>query len=86
VLATGVLEALTTARQHFHSNTLVDRLGNAPELAGDDSLASLAHRLHEQVIVLTSADLYYCMGWLAVALLLPICLMPSRVYPPRALN
>lgn len=86
VVATGVLDALTTARQHFHSNTLVDRLGNTPGLAADDSLTSLAHRVHEQVVVLTSADLYYCMGWLAVALLVPICLMPTRVYPPRALN
>lgn len=85
VVATGVLEALTTARQHFHSNTLVDRLGNSPALASEDSVSSLAHRLHEQVVVLTSADLYYCMGWLAVALMLLIPLMPTRVFPPRAL-
>jgi DHA2 family multidrug resistance protein len=86
VVATGVLEALTTARQHFHSNTLVDRLGNSPGLAAEDSVASLAHRIHEQVVVLTSADLYYCMGWLAVGLMLLIPLMPTRVYPPRALK
>lgn len=89
VVATGVIEALTTARQHFHSNNLVDRLGNAPWLSGDGSGAdpvALSHRLHEQVVVLTSADLYYCMGWLAVALMLLIPVMPTRVYPPRALN
>jgi len=86
VVATGVLEALTTSRQHFHSNTLVDRLGNSPWLAAEDTVASLAHRLHEQVVVLTSADLYYCMGWLAAALILLIPLMPTRVYPPRALH
>lgn len=85
VVATGVLEALTTARQHFHSNTLVDRIGNSPALIADDAIASLAHRVHEQVVVLTSADLYYCMGWLAVGLMLLIPLMPTRVYPPRAL-
>ncbi len=84
VVATGVLDALTTSRQHFHSNVLVDRLGNTPELAGQDALASLAHRIHEQVVTLTSIDLYYCMGWVAAALILPIALMPSRVYPPRA--
>ncbi|MFJ4143197.1 MFS transporter [Pseudomonas sp. NPDC089734] len=86
VVATGVLEALTTARQHFHSSMLVDRLGNSPWLATDDSIASLSHRLHEQAVVLTSADLYFCMGWLAFALILLIPLMPTRVYPPRALN
>nr|WP_244182710.1 MFS transporter [Pseudomonas floridensis] len=86
VIATGVLEALTTARQHFHSNVLVDRLGNAPWLATDDSVASLTHRLHEQAVVLTSADLYVCMGWLAAWLILLIPLMPTRVYPPRATN
>ena len=84
VIATGVLDALTTSRQHFHSNMLVDRLGNTPELAGSDSAASLAHRIHEQVVTLTSIDLYYCMGWVAVAFILLIPLMPSRVYPPRA--
>ncbi|WP_122317333.1 MFS transporter [Pseudomonas cichorii] len=86
VLATGVLEALTTARQHFHSTMLVDHLGNSPLLATDDSVAALSQRLHEQVVVLTSADLYWCMGWLAAALILLIPLMPGRVYPPRALN
>jgi DHA2 family multidrug resistance protein len=84
VIATGVLDALTTARQHFHSNRLVDRLGNSPELAAEDSLSALAHRIHEQVVTLTSIDLYYCMGWLAAGLILLIPLMPSRVYPPRA--
>ncbi|MFJ3485241.1 MFS transporter [Pseudomonas sp. NPDC090202] len=84
VVATGVLDALTTSRQHFHSNMLVDRLGNSPELAGSDSPASLAQRIHEQVVTLTSIDLYYCMGWVAAALILLIPLMTRRVYPPRA--
>jgi DHA2 family multidrug resistance protein len=84
VIATGVLEALTTARQHFHSNALVDRLGNSPQLYGEDTPASMAHRIHEQVVTLTSIDLYYCMGWVAAAFILLIPLMPSRVYPPRA--
>lgn len=84
VIATGVLDALTTSRQHFHSSMLVDRLGNSPQLAGEDSTASLAHRIHEQVVTLTSIDLYYCMGWLAAAFIVLIPLMPSRVYPPRA--
>ncbi|MBZ9783642.1 MFS transporter [Pseudomonas sp. REP124] len=82
VIATGVLETLTTARLHFHSTMLVDRLGNSP-LAESDS-AGLAHRLHEQAVVLTAADLYLCMAGVAVALILLIFWMPTRIYPPRA--
>ncbi|MCP2024123.1 UNVERIFIED_ORG: DHA2 family multidrug resistance protein [Pseudomonas reinekei] len=82
VIATGVIEALTTARLHFHSTMLVDRLGNSP-LAERDS-ASLAHRLHEQALVLTSSDLYLCMAGLAVTLILLIFWLPTRIYPPRA--
>ena len=82
VIATGVIEALTTARLHFHSTMLVDRLGNSP-LAERDS-ASLAHRLHEQAVVLTSSDLYLCMAGIAVTLILLIFWLPTRIYPPRA--
>ena len=82
VIATGVIEALTTARQHFHSTMLVDRLGNSP-LADSDS-AGLAHRLHQQVVVLTASDLYLCMAGVALALILLIFWMPTRIYPPRA--
>ncbi|VVQ08530.1 putative multidrug resistance protein EmrY [Pseudomonas fluorescens] len=82
VIATGVIEALTTARLHFHSTMLVDRLGNSP-LAERDS-ASLAHRLHEQAVVLTSSDLYLCMAGIAVTLILLIFWLPTRIFPPRA--
>ncbi|MGX1089310.1 MFS transporter [Pseudomonas sp. AP3_22 TE3818] len=81
VIATGVIEALTTARLHFHSTMLVDRLGNSP-LTERDS-ASLAHRLHEQALVLTSSDLYLCMAGVAVTLILLIFWLPTRIYPPR---
>jgi len=82
VIATGVIEALTTSRLHFHSTMLVDNLGNSP-LADSDS-AGLAHRLHEQAVVLTSSDLYLCMAGVALALILLIFWLPTRVYPPRA--
>jgi DHA2 family multidrug resistance protein len=82
VVATGVLDALTTTRLHFHSTMLVDSLGNSP-LVDSDS-ASLAHRLHKQAVVLTSADLYYCMAGLAAVLILLIFWLPTRIYPPRA--
>ena len=82
VVATGVLDALTTARLHFHSTHLVDRLGNSPWVEGNP--ADLARRLHQQALVLTSADLYACMAVLAGAMILLIFWLPTRIYPPRA--
>jgi DHA2 family multidrug resistance protein len=82
VIATGIIEALTTARLHFHSTMLVDNLGNSP-LADSDN-AGLAHRLHEQAVVLTASDLYLCMAGVAAALILLIFWLPTRMYPPRA--
>ncbi|WP_447592552.1 MFS transporter [Aquipseudomonas campi] len=83
VLAGGVLDALTTARLHFHSSMLVDRLGNNP-LALDGQGAGLAQRLHQQAVVLTSADLYLYVAVIAAALILIIPFVPTRIYPPRA--
>jgi len=82
VIATGVLETLTTARLHLHSTMLVDSLGNSP--LADSSGADLAHRIHVQALVLTSSDLYLCMAGIALALILLIFWLPTRMYPPRA--
>jgi DHA2 family multidrug resistance protein len=87
VAATGLIEGLGTVREHFHSSMLVDRLGNNP-LVADQSvdaahgLGELAHRIHEQALVLTSADLYRVMALIAVGLLLLVAVLPVRVYPP----
>jgi DHA2 family multidrug resistance protein len=82
VVATGVIDALTTHRLHFHSTMLVDSLGNSP--LADSDAAGLAHRLHQQAVVLTSSDLYYVMAGVAAVLILLIFWMPTRIYPPRA--
>lgn len=82
VIATGVLEALTTSRLHFHSTMLVDSLGNSPLV--DTDATGLAHRLHEQAVVLTSSDLYLCMAGVTLVLILLIFWLPTRIYPPRA--
>ncbi|MBB2494901.1 MFS transporter [Aquipseudomonas ullengensis] len=81
VLAGALLEVMSTARLHFHSTSLVDRLGNTP-LLGDS--ANLATRLHQQAQVLTSSDLYLGTALLAVVLILIIPFVPTRIYPPRA--
>ncbi|TDN59281.1 MFS transporter [Paraburkholderia sp. BL10I2N1] len=85
--ATGLLEGLGTAREHFHSSMLVDRLGNNALVTGQSidavhGLGELAHRIHEQAVVLTSADLYRVMAGIAVAFLLVIPVLPVRIYPP----
>jgi DHA2 family multidrug resistance protein len=95
-VATAILEGVGTAREHFHSSMLVDRLGNTPlvERLGNNpfaggqntesghGLGELAQRIHEQAEVLTSADLYLVMAGIAVALLLVIPFLPVRIYPP----
>jgi MFS transporter, DHA2 family, multidrug resistance protein len=85
--ATGLLEGLGTAREHFHSSMLVDRLGNKALVAAQSidtghGLGELAHRIHEQAEVLTSADLYRVMAGIAVAFILIIPVLPVRIYPP----
>ncbi|HEX7913526.1 MAG TPA: MFS transporter [Paraburkholderia sp.] len=85
--ATGFIEWLGTAREHFHSSMLVDRLGNDALVTGQSinaahGLGELAHRIHEQAVVLTSADLYRVMAGIAVAFLLVVPVLPVRIYPP----
>ncbi|MGF6781354.1 MFS transporter [Paraburkholderia sp. GAS334] len=85
--ATGLIEGLGTAREHFHSSMLVDQLGNNALVTGQSidavhGLGELAHRIHEQAVVLTSADLYCVMAGIAVAFLFVVPVLPVRVYPP----
>ncbi|CAE6877092.1 putative multidrug resistance protein EmrY [Paraburkholderia nemoris] len=85
--ANGLIEGLGTTREHFHSSMLVDRLGNNTLVTGQSidavhGLGELAHRIHEQAVVLTSADLYRVMAAIAVAFLFVIPVLPVRIYPP----
>jgi MFS transporter, DHA2 family, multidrug resistance protein len=86
-VATGLIDGLGTAREHFHSSMLVDQLGNtalvtSQSINPDHGLGELAHRVHEQAVVLTSADLYLVMAGIAVAFLFVIPVLPVRIYPP----
>jgi DHA2 family multidrug resistance protein len=85
--ASGLIEGLATAREHFHSSMLVDQLGNNALVTSQSidpvhGLGELAHRIHVQAVVLTSADLYRVMACIAVAFLLVIPVLPVRIYPP----
>jgi DHA2 family multidrug resistance protein len=86
-VATALIEGLSTDREHLHSNMLVDHLGNHALVASQSvdaaySLGELAHRIHEQAVVLTSADLYRVMAGVAIALLFLVPVLPVRIYPP----
>jgi DHA2 family multidrug resistance protein len=88
-VGTGLVTGLGTAREHYHSVMLVDRLGSEPltaSQAGDrtGTFADLAGRIHEQAVVLMSADLYLVMAAITTALVLLIPIVPVRVRPPRA--
>ena len=86
-MATAIIEGVGTSRERLHSNMLVDQLGNHSDvtsatLAAGHTIAELAHRIHEQALVLTSADLYLVMAGIAVALLFLVPVLPVRIYPP----
>jgi DHA2 family multidrug resistance protein len=86
-IATALIEGLGTARERFHSNMLVDHLGNhalvtSQSIDAVHSVGELAHRIHVQALVLTSADLYRVMAGVAIALLLLVPVLPVRIYPP----
>ena len=86
-VATALIEGLSTDREHLHSNMLVDHLGNHALVASQSvdavhGLGELAHRIHEQAVVLTSADLYRVMAGVAIALLFLVPVLPVRIYPP----
>jgi MFS transporter, DHA2 family, multidrug resistance protein len=86
-VATGLIDGLGTAREHFHSTMLVDQLGNTALVTSQSidqvhGLGELAHRVHEQAVVLTSADLYLVMAGIAIAFIFVIPVLPVRIYPP----
>jgi DHA2 family multidrug resistance protein len=86
-VATGLIEGLGTDRERLHSNTLVDHLGNhalvtSRSINAAHGLGELAHRIHEQAVVLSSADLYCVMAGVAIAVLLLVPVLPVRIYPP----
>jgi DHA2 family multidrug resistance protein len=91
VLGSAVVSILMTWREHYHSNRLVDHLGNAQQalglrleqLGGAENIGRLAGQVRGQAGVLAASDTLLAMSWLAAALLVLIPLMPLRVYPPR---
>jgi MFS transporter, DHA2 family, multidrug resistance protein len=86
-VATALIEGLGTDRERVHSNMLVDHMGNHALVTSQSidavrGLGELAHRIHEQAVVLSSADLYRVMVGVAIAVLFLVPVLPVRIYPP----
>jgi DHA2 family multidrug resistance protein len=86
-VATALIEGLGTRRERLHSNVLVDHLGNhalvtSQSVDAAHGIAGLAHCVHVQALVLTSADLYRVMACVAITLLFLVPVLPVRIYPP----
>ncbi|WP_424069093.1 MFS transporter [Paraburkholderia sp.] len=86
-MATAIIEGIGTNRERLHSNMLVDQLGNhsivsSQSINAAHGIGELAHRIHEQAEVLTSADLYLIMAGIAFATFLLVPVLPVRIYPP----
>lgn len=82
IVAGVALQQVITWREHFHSNHLVDQLGNLSQLDLAAS-ADLAGRIREQAFVLTYADAYLVMLLVLGALLIALLTLPPRAYPPQ---
>ncbi|KRP51162.1 MFS transporter [Pseudomonas poae] len=86
VAAACGIEVLSIHREHFHSTVLVDQLGNRPLHDSAISVSEIAHRVHEQVMTLTSADLYTYVGIACVVMIPLIAILPTRIYPPAIIK
>jgi DHA2 family multidrug resistance protein len=88
-IASGLIDSLLTWREHTHTNILLDRFG-ATRFVLDgfkgrsNDLASFAHAVRDQALVLALADIALVMIGIAGALLLLNFMLPTRVYPPAA--
>lgn len=86
VAAGCVIELLSQSREHFHSTVLVDQFGNRGVHRDADVVNTVSHRIHEQVTVLTSADLYLCVAAACIVLIPLIAILPTRIFPPSVIK
>ncbi len=86
IIAGVVLENFITAREHFHSNVLLDRLGaqrSALQPLLDGPSAGLAARVREQAFVLSFSDAFLALLVVIGLLALLLLAVPTRAYPPQ---
>ncbi|MCH1921438.1 MFS transporter [Shewanella sp. A3A] len=82
VAAGCVIEVLSLKREHFHSTVLVDQLGNSGLNPQAHAMGDVAHRIEQQVTVLTSADLYLYVAIACIVLIPLVAILPTRIFPP----
>lgn len=87
VVGASALESFITHREHLHSNTLLDDLGNNHDALGslypDHPLASVAQRVREQAFVLSFSDAFIALVGVIVLLSIILLTLPKRAYPPQ---
>jgi DHA2 family multidrug resistance protein len=88
-IAAALIDAVLTWREHIHSNVLLDRFGASRFVltalpGGQPDVATLDQAVRGQALVLALADLNFVVTGIAVALLLLLLVLPTRVYPPAA--
>lgn len=87
VIGSVVLENFITAREHFHSNVLVDQWASHQQtlspLLGDENVAAMAGRLREQAFVLSFSDAFVGLIGLIAILAVILLTLPQRPYPPQ---
>jgi DHA2 family multidrug resistance protein len=97
-VATALIEGLGTDRERLHSNMLVDHLGNqalvtSQSIDAAHGLGELAHRIHEQAVVLTSLSRHrgccHCHAFPRASVTranLPAVVHHASFFPLRAAN
>ncbi|NVZ99022.1 MFS transporter [Pseudomonas gingeri] len=87
VIGTVLLENFITARQHQHSNVLVDQwsssqLALAP-LLEEQPITAMAGRLREQAFILSFSDAFLAIIGLIAILAILLLTLPTRPFPPQ---
>ena len=80
-VAAARAEVAGAVAQLANARATSERLGNLPD--GVD-MTGMAQRMHTQVVTLTSSDLYLTVAAIALAMIVLIPILPTRIYPPRA--
>lgn len=87
VIAASLLENFLSAREHFHSNVLLDHLGTQHQrlepLFSAEQSTNLAGRVREQAFVLSFSDAFLALMAVILVLAIVLVTLPKRAYPPQ---
>ncbi|BBP77171.1 MULTISPECIES: MFS transporter [Pseudomonas] len=87
VIGAVLLENFITARQHRHSNVLVDQWASSQQalapLLEEQPIAAMAGRLREQAFILSFSDAFLAIIGLIAILAILLLTLPTRPFPPQ---